>query len=48
MTLIPIIAVILAIVFLGERLFLFHLTGAVFVVVGMTLVIRPFLRSCFD
>lgn len=40
MNLIPIIAVILAIVFLGERLFLFHLTGAVFVVVGMMLVIR--------
>ena len=38
--LIPVFAVALAIIFLGERLFTFHLTGAAFVVVGMTLVIR--------
>ena len=38
--LVPIFAVVLAIIFLGEQLFLFHLTGAAFVVVGMTLVIR--------
>ncbi len=40
MNLIPIIAVVLAIIFLGERLFLFHFAGAAFVVVGVTLVIR--------
>lgn len=38
--LIPVFAVVLAITFLGEQLFTFHLTGAAFVVVGMTLVIR--------
>ena len=45
MNLIPIFAVVLAIVFLGERLFLFHVTGAVFVVVGMMLVIRMATRT---
>ncbi|MDA1090531.1 MAG: DMT family transporter [Proteobacteria bacterium] len=38
--LIPVFAVVLAIIFLGERLFPFHLSGAAFVVVGMMLVIK--------
>lgn len=38
--LIPVFAVVMAIIFLGERLFMFHLTGAAFVVVGMMLVIK--------
>ena len=40
MNLIPIFAVVMAIIFLGEELFLFHFTGAAFVIVGMILVIR--------
>ena len=38
--LIPIFAIVMAIIFLGEELFLFHFTGAAFVIVGMILVIR--------
>lgn len=38
--LIPVFAVVLAIIFLGEQLFPFHLVGAAFVGVGMVLVIR--------
>jgi len=38
--LIPIFSIVMAIIFLGEELFLFHFTGAAFVIVGMILVIR--------
>jgi len=39
-SLIPVFAVVLAIIFLDEQFYTFHLTGAAFVAVGMMLVIK--------
>ena len=41
MHLMPIFSVVLAVVFLGERLYAYHVIGALLIVSGITLVTRP-------